>query len=84
MDNVDNIDDVDSVEKVINISGLCTNCKNEEACDFIKDIRVFITNKKCAEKILDTELTIYCCDKYNEEKDICSENGICLSCKQEV
>lgn len=75
---------VDNVAKVVCISGLCTNCKNEKTCDFVKDIKIFVTNKKCAEKVLDTELTVYSCDKYDEEKDICPEGGICLSCKQEV
>ena len=74
---------VDHVEKVVNMSGLCTNCKNEKICDFVKDIKIFIANKKCAEKVLDTELTVYSCDKY-DAKDICPEGGICLSCKQEV
>ena len=75
---------VDNVAKVVCISGLCTNCRNEKTCDFVKDIKIFVTNKKCAEKVLDTELTVYSCDKYDEEKDICPEDGICLSCKQEV
>ena len=75
---------VDNVEKIVSISGLCTNCRNEKTCDFVKDIKIFITNKKCAEKVLDTELTVYSCDKYDEEKDICPEGGMCLSCKQEV
>ncbi len=67
---------VDNV--IISISGICTNCKNEKMCDFIKGIKIFITNEKCAEKVLDTELTIYSCDKYETEKDICPEVGICL------
>jgi len=75
---------VDNVEKIVSISGLCTNCRNEKTCDFVKDIKIFVTNKKCAEKVLDTELAVYSCDKYDEEKDICPEGGICLSCKQEV
>ncbi len=75
---------VENVEKVVSISGLCTNCKNEKACDFVKDIKIFIANKKCAEKVLDTELTVYSCDSYEAEEDICPEGGICLSCKQEV
>jgi hypothetical protein len=71
-------------EKVVSISGLCTNCKNEKTCDFVKDVKIFVASKKCAEKVLDTELTVYSCDEYEDEKDICPEGGICLSCKQEV
>jgi hypothetical protein len=74
----------DNVEKVVNISGLCTNCKNGKSCDFVKDIKIFIANKKSAEKVLDTELAVYSCDKYEIEKDTCPEGGMCLSCKQEV
>lgn len=77
-------DNVDKAEKVVSISGLCTNCKNGKTCDFVKDIKMFITDKKCAEKVLDTELTVYSCDRYGEEKDICLECGMCLSYKQEV
>ena len=77
-------DNVEKTEKVVSVSGLCTNCKNEKMCDFIEDIKMFITDKKSAEKILDTELTVYSCEKYDEEKDICPEGGMCLSCKQEV
>jgi hypothetical protein len=75
---------VDSVEKVVSMSGLCTNCNNEKTCDFVKDIKIFVANNKCAEKVLDIELTVYSCDKYETEKDVCSEGGMCLSCKQEV
>jgi hypothetical protein len=72
------------VDKVVGISGICTNCNNEKTCDFVKDIKIFIANKKCAEKVLDTELTVYSCDDYETEKDMCPEGGMCLSCKQEV
>jgi hypothetical protein len=78
------IDKVEKVEKVVSISGICTNCKNEKTCDFVKCIKIFIANKKYAEKILDTELAVYSCDEYEVEKDICPEGGMCLSCKQEV
>ena len=74
----------EKIEKVVNISGLCTNCNKEKTCDFMKDIGIFIKNKKCAEKILDTEITIYSCNDYETEKDIFPEGGMCLSCKQEV
>lgn len=75
---------VDNVDKVVSISGICTNCKNEKTCDFVKDVKIFIANKKYAEKVSDTELTVYSCDRYESEKDICPEGGMCLSCKQEV
>ena len=80
------IEQVEKVEKVkvIGISGLCTNCNKEKTCDFIKDIDVFIKNKKCAEKILDTEVSVYSCEGYETEKSTCPEDGMCLSCKQEV
>ena len=74
----------ESIEKIVSISGLCTNCNKEKTCGFIKDIDVFIKDKKCAEKILDTEVSIYSCKGYEAEKDICLEGGMCLSCKQEV
>ena len=77
-------DNVEKEEKVVSISGICINCKNEKICDFVKDIKMFIADKKCAEKILDTELTIYSCDEYDVEMDICPEGEMCLSCKQEV
>jgi hypothetical protein len=80
---IENVDNVEKVEKVVSISGLCTNCKNEKMCDFVEDAKIFIINKKCAKKILDTELTIYSCDEYEVEKDIYPESGMCLSCKQE-
>jgi len=73
-----------NVEKVVSISGLCTNCKNEKTCDFVKDVRVFVTNKKCAEKVSDTELTVYSCEDYEEENDMCPEGETCLSYKREV
>ncbi len=75
---------VDNVEKIVSISGLCTNCINEKICDFVKDIKIFVANKKCAEKVSDTELTVYSCDEYETEKDICPEGGMCLYCKKEV
>lgn len=78
------VEKVEKVEKVVSISGLCTNCKNEKTCDFVKDVKILVANKECAEKVLDTELTVYSCDKYDIEKDTCPEGGMCLSCKQEV
>ena len=77
-------DYVEKVEKVTSISGLCINCKNEKTCDFVEDVKIFVANKKSAEKVLDTELTVYSCDRYEAEKDIYPEREICLSCKQEV
>ena len=74
----------EKIEKIVSMTGLCTNCNKEKTCDFIKDIDVFIKDKKCAEKILDTEVSIYSCNDYETEKDICPEGEICLSCKQEV
>jgi hypothetical protein len=72
---------MNNLEKVVDISGICTNCKNEKSCDFVKDIKALITNKKCAKKIRDTELIIYSCEGYDVEKDIYPESGVCL--KQE-
>lgn len=69
-------------EKIVSISGLCTNCNKEKTCDFIKDIDTFVNNQKCAERILDTEITIYSCGDYETEKNICPESGMCLSCKE--
>lgn len=74
-------DNVEEAEKVMIISGLCTNCKNEKTCDFVKEVKMFLADKKCAEKILDIETTIYSCDNYDTEKDIYPEGGMCLSCK---
>lgn len=73
-----------NVEKIVNLSGLCTNCKNGKTCDFIKDFKKFIINKKSAEKVLDTELTVYSCDIYEAENDILPKSTTCLYCKQEV
>lgn len=84
VEKVEKIEKVEKVEKVVSISGLCTNCNKEKTCDFIKDVNIFIKDKKCAEKILDTEITIYSCDNYDTEKNICPEGGMCLSCKQEM
>ena len=73
----------EKIQKVVSISGICTNCNKEKTCDFIKDVDVFIKDKKCAEKILDTEISIYSCDGYETEKDIYPEGAMC-SCKQEI
>lgn len=81
---IDDVGDMYKVEKAISISGICTNCQNEKICDFIKGVKIFITNKNCAEKISDTELTVYSCDEYETEKDIIPESGICLYCKHDM
>lgn len=77
-------DNVEKAEKVTSVSGICTNCKNEKTCDFVKDVNIFVTKEKCAEKVLDSELMVYSCDRYEAEKDIYPECEVCLSCKQEV
>lgn len=74
-------DYMDRAEKVTSISGICINCKNEKTCDFVEDVKIFVANKKSAEKVLDTELTVYSCDRYEAETDIYPECGTCLSCK---
>lgn len=70
-------------KKVVNISGICTNCDNERVCDFIREFKAFIRDRKCANKILDTEITVYSCDKYESAKEVCSSDGVCLHCRQE-
>ena len=70
--------------KFVNITGICTNCNKEKTCDFIKDIDVFIKDKKYDEKTLDSEVSIYSCNDYEAEKDICIEGEMCLNCKPEV
>ena len=47
-------------------------------------IRCQIEERKYAEKILDTEISIYSCGEYDAWKDIIPESGMCLSCKKEV
>lgn len=69
-------------EKIIEITGLCENCNNRLDCDFIKDIKTFMIERKSAEKIIDTNIAIYSCDKYNVTKDICPSEGICLFCSR--
>ncbi len=69
-------------EKVIDITGLCENCDNKWECDFIKEIRIFMKEKSSAEKIIDTNIAIYSCDKYRVTKDICPSEGICLFCSK--
>lgn len=68
------------VEKIIDISGLCENCGNRLICDFIKDIKIFIRDRKSAEKIVDTNIAIYSCDKYEVIKDTCPSDGMCIYC----
>lgn len=81
---IGNVDNTEKTEKTVSTSGICTNCKNEKICDFVKGIKIFIANKKCAEKIVDTELIVYSCDEYEDEKGILPDNGICISCKCEA
>lgn len=69
-------------EKIIEMTGLCENCDNRSDCDFIKDIKTFMIERKSAEKIIDTSIAIYSCDKYNVKKDICPSEGICLFCSR--
>ena len=72
------------VDKIIEISGLCTNCDNVRVCDFIREFKAFIRDKKCAGKILDTEIAIYSCNGYESMKEIIPADNMCLYCKQEV
>ncbi len=69
-------------EKIIEMTGLCENCDNRSDCDFIKEIRIFMKEKRSAEKIIDTNIAIYSCDNYNVTKDTCPSDGICLYCNK--
>jgi hypothetical protein len=60
---------VEKIENIIDISGLCINCINKE-CDFIKDIKMFLTNRKSADKIIDANIGIYSCELYQPPKDV--------------
>ncbi len=68
-------------EKIINISGICTNCINGKECDFLREFKVFIRDKKCADKIIDSEMNIFSCERYENEKDAYPVEGVCLNCK---
>lgn len=71
-------------KNVVNISGLCTNCDNVKICDFIKDAKIFMRDKKCAEKIIDSEITVYSCDKYESAESIVPKDGMCSYCGKRI
>lgn len=59
------------VEEKVSICGLCESCDNRSLCDFMKDIKIFIRDEKCAKKIVDTEVTVYSCDEYELKETGC-------------
>lgn len=71
-------------EIVVDISGVCTNCDNAKICDFVKEVKIFMRDKKCAEKIVDSEMTVYSCNRYEAAKSIIPKDGTCPYCDNEI
>lgn len=72
-------------EKTIDMSGICINCDNRRNCDFMRNIKSYVRDQRCANRIKDIEISVYSCENYEPEvSKACGENDVCLHCKSEI